>query len=138
MKKIEAIIVPAKLNAVRAELERRGINVTLILTEVQQSTEQKASISPRMEVPRSHEDRLKVELVVGDRQVQRAVDAITQYGQVTLLKSQRSSPRRNPLALIGYDKLDDPSAKAEIDRLTVGYDDKPQFFVDKLAQGGWR
>ncbi len=25
--------------------------------------------------------------------------------------------------------------KAEIDRLTAGYADKPQFFVDKLAQG---
>ena len=25
--------------------------------------------------------------------------------------------------------------RAEIDRLTAGYDDKPQFFVDKLAQG---
>ena len=25
--------------------------------------------------------------------------------------------------------------KAEIDRVTAGYDDKPQFFVDKLAQG---
>jgi pyruvate,water dikinase len=26
-------------------------------------------------------------------------------------------------------------SKAEIDRLTVGYDDKPRFFIDKLAQG---
>src|ERR1700693_1107929 len=43
MKKIEAIIVPAKLNAVRAELERRGINGTMILTEVQQATEQRVN-----------------------------------------------------------------------------------------------
>jgi pyruvate,water dikinase len=43
--------------------------------------------------------------------------------------------KAHPLALIDYDKLDDAAAKAEIDRLTVGYDDKPQFFVDKLAQG---
>ncbi len=41
----------------------------------------------------------------------------------------------HPLALLDYDRLDDPMAKTEIDRLTVGYDDKPQFFVDKLAQG---
>ena len=41
----------------------------------------------------------------------------------------------HPLALLDYDRLDDPIAKAEIDRLTIGYDDKPQFFVDKLAQG---
>ena len=31
-------------------------------------------------------DRLKVELIVGDRQVQKAVDVITQYGQVALLR----------------------------------------------------
>jgi pyruvate,water dikinase len=41
----------------------------------------------------------------------------------------------HPLALLDYDKLTDASAKAQIDRLTAGYADKPQFFVDKLAQG---
>jgi pyruvate,water dikinase len=41
----------------------------------------------------------------------------------------------HPMALIDYDKLEDASVKAEIDRLTAGYADKPQFFVDKLAQG---
>ncbi len=40
----------------------------------------------------------------------------------------------HPLALIGYDTLE-PAVKAEIDKLTSGYTDKPQFFVDKLAQG---
>jgi pyruvate,water dikinase len=43
--------------------------------------------------------------------------------------------KAHPLALLDYDHLDDPIAKAEIDRLTVGYGDKPQFFIDKLAQG---
>ncbi|WP_395730772.1 phosphoenolpyruvate synthase [Prosthecobacter sp.] len=41
----------------------------------------------------------------------------------------------HPLALIDFDKLADSQAKAEIERLTAGYTDKPQFFVDKLAQG---
>lgn len=41
----------------------------------------------------------------------------------------------HPMALIDYDKLEDPSVKAEIGRLTAAYSDKPQFFVDKLAQG---
>jgi len=41
----------------------------------------------------------------------------------------------HPLALIDFDKLADPQAKAEIERITAGYADKPQFFVDKLAQG---
>ena len=41
----------------------------------------------------------------------------------------------HPQALLNYGQLDDPAVKSEIDRLTVGYDDKPQFFVDKLAEG---
>lgn len=41
----------------------------------------------------------------------------------------------HPLALIHFDQLADMAAKAEIERLTAGYTDKPQFFVDKLAQG---
>jgi pyruvate,water dikinase len=41
----------------------------------------------------------------------------------------------HPLALVNFTQLADPAAKAEIERLTAGYADKPQFFVDKLAQG---
>ena len=41
----------------------------------------------------------------------------------------------HPLALVDYAKIDNPEVKANIDNLTAGYDDKPQFFVDKLAQG---
>lgn len=41
----------------------------------------------------------------------------------------------HPLALIDFDRLADGQAKAEIHRLTAGYGDKPQYFVDKLAQG---
>ena len=41
----------------------------------------------------------------------------------------------HPLALTGFDQLADAAAKAQIERMTAGYADKPQFFVDKLAQG---
>ena len=41
----------------------------------------------------------------------------------------------HPLALVDFDRLADAAAKAEIERMTAGYTDKPQFFVDKLAQG---
>jgi pyruvate,water dikinase len=41
----------------------------------------------------------------------------------------------HPLALINFEKLDDPQVKQQIADLTVGYSDKPQYFVDKLAQG---
>ncbi|CAE6739928.1 phosphoenolpyruvate synthase [Nitrospira defluvii] len=46
-----------------------------------------------------------------------------------------NSVKAHPLALLDYERLDDPSVKAEIDRITLGYHDKAQFFVDKLAQG---
>jgi len=41
----------------------------------------------------------------------------------------------HPLALLDYARLDDLAVKAEIDELTAGYTDKPQYFIDKLAQG---
>lgn len=41
----------------------------------------------------------------------------------------------HPQALLDYDRLADANVKSEIDRLTVGYSDKPQYFVEKLAQG---
>jgi nitrogen regulatory protein PII len=86
MKKIEAIIVPGKLDAVRAELERRGMHATLTLTDVQQAEEQNTSILPDSETAGSLKERLKVELIVGDRQAQKAVEVLRQYGQVALLR----------------------------------------------------
>jgi pyruvate, water dikinase len=41
----------------------------------------------------------------------------------------------HPLALIDFAKLADRQARAEIEKLTAGYTDKPQFFVDRLTQG---
>jgi pyruvate,water dikinase len=41
----------------------------------------------------------------------------------------------HPLALIHYDELEDESVKAKIGELTTLYEDKPQYFVEKLAQG---
>ncbi|MBI2459248.1 MAG: phosphoenolpyruvate synthase [Parcubacteria group bacterium] len=41
----------------------------------------------------------------------------------------------HPLALINYAKLKDKSAKKKIAELTIGYKDKKQYFIDKLAQG---
>lgn len=41
----------------------------------------------------------------------------------------------HPLALLNYKKLEDPEVIAKIDEITHGYDNKAEFFVDKLAQG---
>jgi len=41
----------------------------------------------------------------------------------------------HPLALLDYHEIKDAEVRRQIDQLTAGYSDKPQFFVDKLAQG---
>jgi len=41
----------------------------------------------------------------------------------------------HPLALIHFDTLKDEEARKKIEELTYGYKSKPDFFVDKLAQG---
>lgn len=43
--------------------------------------------------------------------------------------------KAHPLALIHFDELEDELAKYKIAELTAEYEHKPQFFVDKLAQG---
>jgi pyruvate, water dikinase len=41
----------------------------------------------------------------------------------------------HPMALVHFKELSDPKVKAELAELTASYADKPQYFVDKLAQG---
>lgn len=41
----------------------------------------------------------------------------------------------HPLALINFDKLKDKKAKAEIAKITDGYTDKKQYYIDRLAEG---
>lgn len=42
--------------------------------------------------------------------------------------------RIHPMALVHFDRLQDQTAKLEIEHLTIGYADKEHYFVDKLAQ----
>jgi pyruvate,water dikinase len=41
----------------------------------------------------------------------------------------------HPMALVHFEDLTDPKAKAQLADLTASYEHKPQYFVDKLAQG---
>lgn len=43
--------------------------------------------------------------------------------------------KAHPLALLHFDELEDESVKREIAQLTAEYENKPDFFVDKLAHG---
>jgi pyruvate,water dikinase len=46
-----------------------------------------------------------------------------------------NSIKAHPMALLAFDKLTDPDARAQIADLTAGYEDKAEFFVDRLAWG---
>ena len=41
----------------------------------------------------------------------------------------------HPMALIEFDKVADAGERAQIEALTAGYPDKPDYFVDQLARG---
>ncbi len=43
--------------------------------------------------------------------------------------------KAHPLALLNFHSLKDQKAKREIEKLTEGYTDKKQFFIDRLSQG---
>ena len=43
--------------------------------------------------------------------------------------------RVHPMALVRYDQLKDEAAKREIAELTAGYDDKTEYFVERLSRG---
>lgn len=46
-----------------------------------------------------------------------------------------NSIKVHPEALLHFDEIRDEDVRAEIDALTAGYEDKPQYFVDQLAIG---
>jgi len=46
-----------------------------------------------------------------------------------------SSIRVHPNALLNFDKIKSKTLKDKIEKTTLGYDDKVQFYVDKLAEG---
>jgi pyruvate,water dikinase len=91
----------------------------------------------RTELSELGRPRTKVMMNVGNPDEAFALSFIPNDG-VGLAREEfiiSSTIKIHPLALLDYERLDDASAKAEIDRLTAGYADKPQFFVDKLAEG---
>jgi pyruvate,water dikinase len=83
--------------------------------------------------------RTKVMMNVGNPEEALALSATPNEG-VGLAREEfiiSSYIKIHPLALVNYKNLTDVQVKAQIDALTGGYDEdhKPQFFVDKLAQG---
>jgi nitrogen regulatory protein PII len=82
MIKIEAVILQFKLGGVRQELERRGIHVSLTLTNVRRTVERGSCLAGK-QTTELLEVWVKMELIVGDRQARKVVEIITQYARVT-------------------------------------------------------
>jgi len=93
MKKIEAVVPPTSLGTIRAELVRRGVCENLTVTEVRHGE----THGPHPSTEHSDEslkEKIKVELTVSDRQIDKAVNIILRHaisdgpgrdGQITLL-----------------------------------------------------
>ncbi|MEH2433852.1 MAG: phosphoenolpyruvate synthase [Nostoc sp.] len=91
------------------------------------------------EVPLENLPRTRTQILmnVGNPQEALSLSAIPNDG-VGLARTEfiiANQIQIHPMALIHYDLLKDEFAKAKIAEITALYDDKPQYFVDKLAQG---
>ena len=79
MKKIEAIIPPTSVSTIRAELERRGVYGRFTLTEVRHGETQRPSIPTEPDQNESLKPKVKVELIVSDRQAEKAINIILRH-----------------------------------------------------------
>jgi pyruvate,water dikinase len=91
------------------------------------------------EVPLENLPRTRTQILmnVGNPQEALSLSAIPNDG-VGLARTEfiiANQIQIHPMALIHYDLLKDEFAKAKIAEITALYDEKPQYFVDKLAQG---
>jgi len=79
VKKIEAVIHPSRGDLVRAELARRGLWGQLTLTDVLEGQINKSSIRNEDRTAVSLVSRIKIELIVADQQVDKAVEVILRH-----------------------------------------------------------
>jgi len=91
------------------------------------------------EVPLENLPRTRTQILmnVGNPQEALSLSAIPNDG-VGLARTEfiiANQIQIHPMALIHFDLLKDEFVKAKIADITALYDDKPQYFVDKLAQG---
>ncbi len=92
-----------------------------------------------METPLDNlpETRTRIMMNVGNPELAFGLSALPNAG-VGLARMEfiiANHIKVHPMALIHFDSLTDSAAKRKIARLTEQYQDKPQYFVDKLAQG---
>ena len=79
MKKIEAVIIPSRLDAVRLALERGGICGKLTLTKVQQGDANPPSVRTEGGSSGPLQHRIKIELIVSDRQADKIINVLLRH-----------------------------------------------------------
>ena len=77
MKKIEAVIPPEKLDIIREQLAGLGI-LELVLTDIKQSDGNKDEFGEGS--PGPLRERIKLELILGDRQAHKVTDVLLRHG----------------------------------------------------------
>ena len=105
MKKIEAVIIPSQLDAVRLAGERGGICGKLTLTEVRQGDADAPSVRTEGGSSGPLQHRIKIELIVSDRRADNIIlrhaptDSSEDHDRVILLTVcqvlQFAQPRQN-------------------------------------------
>lgn len=91
----------------------------------------------RTEIQKLEPTRTKIMMNVGDPEKAFSLSALPCDG-VGLAREEfifTNFIKIHPLALVHYKELTDKKVRDKIDALTVGYKDKSQYLVDKLAQG---
>jgi pyruvate,water dikinase len=133
--------VPAIVGTERAtEILEDGQEVTISCAEGETGFVYEGKLSfdvQRVDLKGLKRPRTKVMLNVGNPQEAFGLSFIPNDG-VGLAREEfiiNAYIKIHPMALIEYEKLDDPLLIAEIHRLTAGYSDKTEYFVDKLSEG---
>jgi pyruvate,water dikinase len=133
--------VPAIVGTVRGtEAVQTGQQVTISCAEGDTGNVYEGSLPfdvQKVDVKGMERPRTKVMMNVGNPEEAFSLSFIPNDG-VGLAREEfiiTTYIKAHPLALLDYDKLDDPAVKSAIDALTVGYDSKSQFYIDRLAQG---
>ena len=88
MKKIEAVIPSARLDTIRAELVRRGICGSLTVIQVRHGETHGFSDSAESS-DNSLKEKLKVELIVPDRQVDKVVNVLLRHSTTDCFERDR-------------------------------------------------
>ena len=132
--------LPAIVGTIRGtELLRDGSEVTVSCSEGDTGVVYEGLLPFNVEVVNLEEiprPRTKIMINIANPEVAFATSLIPNDG-VGLAREEfiiSTYVKVHPSALLDYDHLE-PAVQKEIDRVTSGYKDKPQFYVDKLAEG---